>query len=107
MAGGRFGLIMASYQYDDPGLRQLVAPPHDAEALAAALGDPNIGGFEIKTVINRPKHEVERQIEEFFADRRRDDLLLLYFSGHGLKDDSGRLFLAMSNTERRLLNATA
>jgi uncharacterized caspase-like protein len=106
MAGGRFGLLIASYQYDDAGLRQLVAPPHDAEALAAALRDPEIGGFEVQTVINRPKHEVERLIE-FFADRRRDDLLLLYFSGHGLKDDSGRLFLAMSNTERRFLNATA
>jgi uncharacterized caspase-like protein len=32
---------------------------------------------------------------------------LLYFSGHGLKDNWSRLYLAMTNTERRLLNATA
>jgi beta-lactam-binding protein with PASTA domain len=107
MTPGRFGLIIASYRYADSGLRRLVAPARDAEALAAVLSDPRIGGFEVETVINRPSHEVARRIEGFFADRHRDDLLLLYFSGHGLKDSRGRLFLAMSNTERRMLNATA
>ena len=107
MAGGRFGLIIASYRYEHPALRQLVAPPHDAEALAAALRDPDIGGFDVRTVINRPKNEVERLIEQFFTDRHREDLLVLYFSGHGLKDDAGRLFLAMPDTELKLLNATA
>ncbi len=37
-------------------------------------------------------------IGEFYRNRRRDDLTLLYFTGHGLKDDQGRLYLAMTNT---------
>ena len=37
-------------------------------------------------------------IATFFADRRADDLLLLHFSCHGVKDDSGELFFAAANT---------
>jgi uncharacterized caspase-like protein len=50
---------------------------------------------------------VAREVEAFFGDRRPEDLLLFYFSGHGLKDEQGRLYFAMTNTERRLLGATA
>jgi len=34
-------------------------------------------------------------------------LLLLYFSGHGLKDEMGRLYFATTDTDRRLLRSTA
>jgi hypothetical protein len=35
-----------------------------------------------------------REIGFFFAERNRDDLVLLYISGHGLKNDHGELFFA-------------
>src|SRR3954463_3590627 len=104
---GRFALIIASADYEDPGLRRLAAPTRDAEQLAAVLGDPAVGDFDVEIVVNRTSPEVQRRIEMFFTDRRRDDLLVLYFPGHGLKDRAGRLFLAMTNTERRLLQATS
>ena len=37
---------------------------------------------------------LRRRIAAFFGDRARDDLLLLHFSCHGLKDDSGQLYFA-------------
>ncbi|MFE3222439.1 caspase family protein [Nocardia sp. NPDC059228] len=95
---GRFALVVATYTFHDPGLRQLTAPAHDAEALAEVLADPTIGGFEVTTLINQPHHVVGAAIGDFFSDRRRDDLTLLYFSGHGLKDDAGKLYLAMTDT---------
>jgi hypothetical protein len=103
----RFALIIGSDEYSDQGLRRLAAPSNDVDALATALKDPEIGGFEVAVAVNEPSHQVRRRIEAFFRDRRRDDLLLLYFSGHGLKDELGRLFLAMTDTERHLLQATA
>lgn len=104
----RLALIIASYEYQDESLRQLVAPAQDAEALARVLQDPDIGGFdEVKVLTNCPSHEVRVEIASFFADRKRDDLLLLYFSGHGVKDDDGRLYLATTDTQRKLLRATA
>ena len=99
----RLALIIASYEYQDDSLRQLVAPAQDAEALARVLKDPDIGGFdEVKVLTNRPSHEVRVEIASFFADRKRDDLLLLYFSGHGVKDDDGQLYLATTDTQRQL-----
>ena len=105
--GRRLALLIATYHYQDTGLRQLTAPAHDAEALAAVLEDPAIAGFEVTTLINEPQHRVGEAIGDFYRDRRRDDLTLLYFTGHGLKDDDGRLYLAMTNTRRDSLLFTA
>lgn len=103
----RFALIISSYQYEDPDLKQLVAPAQDAEALAHVLSDPNIGDFDVKTILNEPSHKVSREIEAFFIDRKRGDLLLLYFSGHGIKDEEGHLYFATTDTNRRLLRTTS
>ena len=43
----------------------------------------------------------------FYLQKKSDDLLLLYFSGHGVLDSQGRLFLAIKDTQRELLKATA
>jgi uncharacterized caspase-like protein len=79
-----------------------------AVVLAEALKSSEIGGFDqVITLINQPSYVVRREIARFFAQKRRDDLLLLYFSGHGVKDDRGHLYLAVKDTEHNLLSATA
>jgi outer membrane protein assembly factor BamB len=103
----RSALIVASDQYTDPGLRRLQAPASDAQALAAVLRDPGIGGFELRTLLNEPAHVVNLAVEEFFADRRPGDLLLVHFSGHGIKDQDGELYFAAPNTVLGRLGATA
>ncbi|WP_305852290.1 caspase, EACC1-associated type [Blastococcus sp. PRF04-17] len=103
----RKALIVATYEYTDAGLRRLAAPEHDAESLAAVLEDPGIADFDVTTLVNQPHHVVGEAIADFYADARRDDLTLLYFTGHGLKDDEGRFYLAMTNTRRSALMFTA
>jgi ABC-type transport system substrate-binding protein len=105
--GTRSALIVASDQYTDPELRRLRAPASDAHALAAVLQDPHIGGFQVSTLLNEPAHEVNEAVEDFFADRRPDDLLLLHISCHGVKDEDGELYFATTNTKLRRLAATA
>jgi spermidine/putrescine-binding protein len=105
--GTRSALIVASDQYTDPGLRRLRAPAADAQALAAVLQNPGIGGFEVRTLLNEAAPEVNEAVEEFFDDRRPDDLLLLHFSCHGVKDEGGELYFATTNTKLRRLGATA
>ena len=107
MDGTRSALIIASEQYTDPGLRALRAPASDAQALAAVLRDPDIGGFEVRTLLDEPAHVVNLTVEEFFADRQPGDLLLVHFSGHGIKDQNGELYFAASNTVLGRLGATA
>jgi hypothetical protein len=107
-AGGRrCALIVASDDYQDPGLSELRAPEADADALATVLSDPDVGGFEVRTLLNEPAHVVNEAVEEFLTDRSPDDLLLLHFSCHGIKDQGGELYFAMTNTKLRLLGATA
>jgi Caspase domain len=105
--GTRSALIVASDDYTDSGLRRLRAPAIDAQALTAVLRAPQIGGFQVRTLLNEPAYVISEAIEDFFADRRPDDLLLLHFSCHGLKDEDGHLYFAAANTKLRWLGATA
>jgi hypothetical protein len=98
MADGRFALIVANSRYADATLSQLRAPVYDADSLAQVLGDPAVGDFEVKMLIDRPAVEAMQEIETFFDGRRRDDLVLFYFSGHGILDQGARLYFATTNT---------
>ena len=106
-APARRALIIANDTYDHASLSQLRAPEADARALAGVLGDPEIGGFDVSIVHNAASHEVQSHIDDLFAESRPDDLLLLHFSGHGLKSDSGELFVAARNTRPDRLGSTA
>ncbi len=105
-AGGRHALIVATAHYSDPKFQQLRAPAADAEHLADVLRDPAKGNFDVEVLIDEAQATVTRRIARFFRDRRPDDLLLLHFSCHGVKDERGELFLASADTEIDLLSAT-
>ena len=107
MSGQRKALIVANGEYEQEALRDLVAPAADAAALGRVLGDEQIGDFTVQVVRNQPAHVISAQIEELFSESRRDDVLLLHFSGHGLKSESGELFFAASNTRPNRLGSTA
>ncbi|WP_434446358.1 caspase family protein [Lentzea sp. E54] len=103
----RYALIIASYEFSDPGLAALRAPAHDAARLGEVLADPRIGGFAVRTLINSSAAEVNEAVDDFFADRQPDDLLVLHFSGHGVKDEAGELHFATSGTKLSRLAGTA
>ncbi len=99
MAGVRRALIVATDEYSDPKLTSLNAPANDARTLADVLRDDAVGGFGVKTVFNRPSHEVELAIAEFFGTGKFGDTLLAHFSCHGVKSPSGELYFATTNTD--------
>jgi hypothetical protein len=105
--GARSALIVANDSYQDAGLRRLRAPGQDAEALAHVLSDPAIGGFYVRVLMNQTEAKLRREVAGFFTDRRPDDLLLLYLSCHVVKDDSGQLYFATTDTDLTSLDATA
>ena len=107
MSGQRRALIIANDEYEQEALRNLLAPAADAEALGRVLGDAQIGDFAVQVVRNEPSHLIQAQIEELFSESRSDDVLLLHFSGHGLKSESGELFFAAPNTRPNRLGSTA
>jgi len=97
-AGKRKALIISSYNYQDPKLKPLEAPVVDADSLVKVLKDALIGGFDTEMLPNATSQQVRTKIEDFFFDAGRDDTLLLYFTGHGVKDPDGNLYLATIDT---------
>ena len=77
MSTTRSALVVATDRYEDPKLARLQAPRRDARALAEVLGDPAIGGLEVDLALNCTESEVRRRLSRFFADRGRDDLLVI------------------------------
>jgi outer membrane protein assembly factor BamB len=105
----RRALLVATSSYEDSRWNPLEAPLFDAEALAAVLGDPGIGGYDVATVLDQPAHMIQRAVHRFLTDARLDDELLVYFSCHGMKDYDEQLYFAGSDTakERELLESQA
>jgi hypothetical protein len=107
MDGGRYALLIGTWQYQHEKLPDLKSPKQDIRDLAAVLADPTIGAFDRAELLeNRTAHEIRVAVETFFADRHNGDLLVLYFSGHGLKDQHGHFYFAASDTDPRRLIAT-
>ncbi|WP_410659794.1 caspase, EACC1-associated type [Amycolatopsis sp. lyj-112] len=107
MTGERRALIIANGEYDNPGLSALRSPAADAEALAAVLADRNISEFDVQVVRDETAHVIASRVEDLFADSASDDVLLVHFSCHGLKSESGELFFAARNTRPERLASSA
>ncbi|MCW5313452.1 hypothetical protein GTQ43_06410 [Nostoc sp. KVJ3] len=95
-----------------PGLTPLPGATRDVEAMRRVLQHPDMGGFdEVKTLSNPEPLVMQEAIETLFSGRTKDDLVLLFFSGHGVKDDNGKLHLATRITRKtpqgELIRATA
>jgi formylglycine-generating enzyme required for sulfatase activity len=102
MMGERHALLIGTDKFEDPELSTLLAPVADVEALSAVLRDPAICDFASAPVLLNPGIvELQKALRTLFNDRAADDLVLLYYTGHGLRDpDSGTLYLALHETMR-------
>ncbi len=98
----KLALLIGVSEYE-PGLNPLPAAVKDLDAMQEVLLHPDIGGFAATdvTLLKNPDRQVmEEAIYSLFAGRQRDDLLLFFFSGHGIKDDNGTLYLATRGTRK-------
>jgi len=101
----KFALVIANTEYQDASFAKLTAPGKDAEEFAQVLRE--LAAFDdVQVLLNEGEGKTRRSMSRFFAERRRDDLLLLYFSGHGIRNEQGQLFLAANDTEISILEAS-
>ena len=105
---GKYALIIGNTEYSDHGLTQLTAPGKDTEDFARVLKNQDLCAFDqVNILLNQLSSTVIEAIDEFFDQKNPDDLLVLYFSGHGVRDELGYLYLAVKNTIRSRLRSTA
>lgn len=95
---GRYALLIGNSDFEDEALPGLAAPANDVVALKEVLERPEIAGFETALLVNAGMEEARRAIAALFRGRTADDLVLLYYTGHGLRDERGDLYLAMPGT---------
>ncbi|TRT62023.1 MAG: caspase [Microcystis aeruginosa Ma_QC_C_20070703_M131] len=96
----KFALLIGVSEYS-AGLRPISSAILDVEAMRRVLEHPDMGAFDQVTVLPNPdKGSMEKAVDDLFANRQKDDLVLLYFSGHGLKAQNARFFLSTRETGR-------
>jgi formylglycine-generating enzyme required for sulfatase activity len=108
----RFALLIGVSDYED-GFGQLPAAIKDIEAIREVLVNPEIGDFmetNVTLLPNPSRQEMADAIYTLFANRQKEDLVLLYFSGHGVLDEGNRFYFASRHTRKdqgKLIPTTA
>ncbi|MEW2139625.1 PQQ-binding-like beta-propeller repeat protein [Streptomyces sp. NPDC005409] len=97
--GNRGALLIGTGTYDHPELSALRSPEVDCTRLDTLLRDPEIGAFEVQTLIDADRSTLEQAIVEFFLTAWGDDVRLLYLSCHGILNRSDKLHFAIRQTD--------
>ena len=98
----KIALLIGVSEYE-LGLNPLPSAVKDVEAMKRVLVNPEMGDFaeaNIEVLKNPQRQDIEDAIFNLFHNRQKDDLLLFYFSGHGIKDDRGKLYLSSCTTKK-------
>ncbi len=87
-AARRMALVIGIDDYQSiPRLQKAVG---DARAMSSTLGDL---GFQVTSVLNADRRAMNVAIGEFTSRLRRDDLVFVHFSGHGVEIDGENYLL--------------
>jgi uncharacterized caspase-like protein len=86
----KVALLIGVSDYGD-GLTSLPGTQTDIQEMQRVLQNPKVSGFDVVDLLPNPDPLVMQEaIETLFSGRTKNDLLLLFFSGHGVKDFSWR-----------------
>ena len=103
----KVALLIGVSEYGE-GIPSLSAPLNDVAAMKRVLENPNMGGFdEVETLINPDIPAMQTTVQQIFANCHKDDLVLLFFSGHGITDDNNKLYLTTKGTSKDFYQATS
>jgi WD40 repeat protein len=107
----RFGILIASSRFpEEPKLSELRCPENDVDGLLDVLMASDRGQFDKSgTVVfkNAPSYHILRTINQTLKRAAKEDLVLIYYSGHGKQDLAGRLYMATADTSIESLESTS
>jgi hypothetical protein len=100
----------STFPNDTHNLPDLEGPRNDPALLRDALCDDRYGMFptgNVRLVVERTMAQVLQETEDFLLGAHRQDTVLLYYSGHGMLDLGGELYLCARDTRSDRLRSTA
>ncbi|MDQ3576972.1 MAG: caspase family protein, partial [Actinomycetota bacterium] len=94
-------VLIGAAHFDDPNLNDLPSVRNNVQDLHRILTDPTRGGLTAASchVFADPRSPDVVRIADIAE--RAEDVLLIYYSGHGLISENGRLLFALSDTSER------
>lgn len=97
----KYALLIGVSEYESQKINNLSGVVKDIEAMQRILQNLDIGGFkEVKILFSADSDTMRSEIEQLFMEKcQKDDVVLLYFSGHGYRHEDGNLFFISRNTE--------
>jgi ABC-type phosphate transport system substrate-binding protein len=99
MGKGRKVALLVGVGHYGAGLKSLQCPANGVTALKAVLETPETGGFdEIIPLVDPDVVTMRTRLVEVFSGLKKEDLVLFYFTGHGIKDTMGDFYLTTSQT---------
>jgi len=105
----KYALIIGNSRYDDCAWPNLTTAEQDAQAVAKVLEDNQIGQFNrVKPLFSATVPQMRLAIAKLFDPREHqpDDMLLLYFSGHGELSPQDKLYFVGRETQKRWVQAS-
>ena len=93
-----------NYERDDR-IPNLSFTTRDAKRLGAVMASPDYGGNPDTVVVstNASHDQARRKLFDFLNNLGQDDQAFIHFSGHGMLDDGGRLYLCFADTTHERL----
>jgi uncharacterized caspase-like protein len=98
----KIALLIGVSDYE-PGLDALPSAVKDVVAMQQVLTNPEMGGFadaDVTVLQNPDRQAMEDAIYTLFANRQKEDLVLLYFSGHGVVSETGEFYFVSRFTRK-------
>ena len=103
----KIALLIGVSEYG-AGIPPLSSALNDVEAMERVLQNPNLGNFaQVERLLNPDTVAMRTAIQKLFKSASKEDLLLFFFSGHGITNDDNHLYLATHNTAKDDFEATA
>ncbi|MBE9136933.1 CHAT domain-containing protein [Nodosilinea sp. LEGE 07088] len=99
-AGQKIALLIGVKQYG-VGFKEIPGAERDVQVFKQILESSNLGNFDqVISLIDPNVQDIEQKIDLLIGKRSEKDLVLLYFSGHGVKNSNNTLFLTTCKTQK-------
>jgi nicrotizing toxin Mtb-like protein/caspase domain-containing protein len=100
-------ILIGTACYEDPDIPDLPAVAANVSGLVEILTDPALGGLAAASCRSFVDIRADEVWQVADLASQAEDVLLIYFAGHGLLSDDGGLLLGMKNTKNSYAEFTA